>query len=169
MTDDRLQGAIDVLLEQLASQQREVGDTKRMINNLCRRMGQEPMFSDTEEEALGSPTIKADQYYGQPLSTAVADFLVNVKRKSPATAEEIVRALEQGGYLFPKEWKQDRARILSISLAKNTKTFHRLPSGAYGLLSWYPEIPKEKRSAVNKEEKKEETTSPRSAATEGGS
>jgi hypothetical protein len=65
-------------------------------------------------------------------------------------ADEILKGLEEGGFDFePLGWKEkDRLRSLSISLAKNTAIFHRLPNnGAFGLLAWYPEVAKRKAEA----------------------
>jgi hypothetical protein len=48
-------------------------------------------------------------------------------------------------------WKKEgRLRSLAMSLAKNTVTFHRLPSGAFGLVEWYPNAkPRKKRSPAS--------------------
>jgi hypothetical protein len=37
---------------------------------------------------------------------------------------------------------------LGLNIAKNTKAFHRLPNGTYGLLGWYPEVEKKQRERV---------------------
>lgn len=54
--------------------------------------------------------------------------------------EEILKGLEAGGFDFRAVgWKDnDRLRSLAIGLSKNPK-FHKLPSGPYGLTSWYDE------------------------------
>ena len=40
-------------------------------------------------------------------------------------------------------------RNLSISLAKNTQTFTRLPNGTFGLAEWYPNVKAQKQSKTN--------------------
>ena len=135
MKDSKLTAALEVLMEQLAAQVREVAETKRTINGLCRRMGEDPQFAD-EEERIGG-TIRSDAYYGKPLATAVQLYLERDKQAHPA--DDILRALEQGGFDFRAlDWgENDRARILAISLAKNNVTFHKLPNNTFGLRGWY--------------------------------
>jgi hypothetical protein len=45
----------------------------------------------------------------------------------------------QGGFRFDAKNDGTAKRALSVSLAKNTTTFHRLPNGNIGLTEWYPE------------------------------
>jgi len=140
MHDDKLTAALDVLLEQLNAQVREVSETKRTINGLRRRMGEDALFPDENENAdTGVSAIRPDQFYGKPLATAVQQFLE--RRKGAASAEDILRGLEQGGFDFRQlGWGEaDRQRILAISLAKNNVTFHKLPNNTFGIRSWYDE------------------------------
>ena len=132
---EKLNAAIEVLIDQLQTQLEEVRETKKMINALRKRMGEEPMFSDIEES--GTAVTRPDLFYGKPLATAVQEYLEI--RKRACTAEEILAGLEQGGFDFRAlEWKEkDRLRSLAISLAKNTKAFHKLPNNSFGLISWY--------------------------------
>ncbi len=138
--DQKLSAAVEVLVAQLNEQMKQVADTKSTINALLRSMGKEPMFSDVSVEQASA--IRPDLFYGKPLATAAQLFLQ--RRGQACRAEEILRGLEQGGFDFrPLEWEEDdRLRSLSISLAKNTKVFHRLPNGTFGLLSQYPDIAK---------------------------
>jgi hypothetical protein len=133
--DERLQGAVEVLLEELAGQEKQVAETKKMINGLMRRMGQEPRFDEAALSDGPGFKIRTDAYYTKPLATAVQMFLQ--QRREPATAQEILRGLLQGGFEF-KGWKEeDRLRLLASSIGKNTKTFHKVPNGAFGLAEWY--------------------------------
>jgi hypothetical protein len=152
MTETKLIDAIEVLMAQLAEQVQEVSETKKTINSLRRRIGQEPLFPDVSPEQLGgSSVIRPDQYYGRPLATAVQEFLA--MRKQACQPDEIIRALDQGAFDFRSlGWKEsDRLRAMAISLSKNNTVFHRLPNGTFGLLAWYPEVinrkAKEKRQA----------------------
>jgi hypothetical protein len=51
---------------------------------------------------------------------------------------EIFEALVAGGYKAETEEEANAKRGLRIALTKNSQTFYRVPSGAYGLLEWYP-------------------------------
>jgi hypothetical protein len=64
--------------------------------------------------------------------------------------EEILDALETGEFDFDAlKWREDtRGRSVAMSLAKNTQTFHRLPSGTFGLQSWYPGVAQAKPRGV---------------------
>ena len=140
--NDRLSGAVEALLEELTQQQQEVAETKKTINMLRRRMGEEPMFTDIEESRNHfSGPLRPDEYYGKPLATAMQSFLERGGGKRAVLPEDILKGLEQGGFDFKGAgWKDsDRLRNLAVALAKNTKTFHRLPNGLYGLRVWYDE------------------------------
>jgi hypothetical protein len=150
--DDKLSGAVEVLTAQLNDQMKQVADTKSTINALLRSMGKEPMFQDVSAEQVSA--IRPDLFYGKPLATAVQEYL---KRRNQACgADDILRGLEQGGFDFRSvSWKEaDRLRSLSISLAKNSVTFHRLPNGTFGLLSWYPYMEKPEPPANKKRERR---------------
>ena len=142
MMKEKLNAAIEVLEGQLQEQLQQASETKKMINALLQRMGEQPRFGDVTVEQAASLAIRPDEYYGKPLSTAAQEYLK--RRNQACTAEEILRGLEQGGFDFRSlGWKDnDRLRSLAISLVKNTYTFHRLPNGTFGLLTWYPEIEK---------------------------
>lgn len=157
--DDKLSGAVEVLVAQLNDQMKQVADTKSTINALLRSMGKEAMFQDVNVEQASA--IRPDQFYGKGLATAVQDYLK--RRKQACGADEILRGLEQGGFDFRSvSWKEaDRRRSLSISLAKNSVTFHRLPNGTFGLLSWYPEnIGKQEPPANKKRGRKAKKAKP---------
>lgn len=132
---DRLSAAIEELEAQLQEQQHEVANTKKIINSLLKRMGQEPRYADVSTEQGGA--MRADEYYGKPLATAVQMYLE--RRRQAVPAEDILRGLEQGGFNFkPLQWSANAAlRNLVISLVKNSATFHRLPNQSFGLTAWY--------------------------------
>jgi len=161
---NNLEAAISDLTAKLQHQMNEVTETKRAINVLLRMVGKDPMFPDEAAEQVGaSLNIESDQYYGRPLATSVQEFLENRKKstgKKAIEVGEILKALEQGGFDFKAQgWKEnDRLRSLSISLAKNTKVFHRLPNGMFGLLSWYPDVTAKKERSTEKPEAATETS-----------
>jgi len=138
--NDKLISAVEVLLTQLQEQIQEVSETKKTINALRRRMGQEPLFADVAAEQIGSASIRSDQFYGKSVLIAAREFLE--MRRRACSAEDIIEGLKQGGFDFKAlTWKEgDRLRSFSMTLAKNSKMFHRLPNGTFGLPAWYPEV-----------------------------
>ena len=143
---NNLEAAIGDLTAKLQQQMNEVSETKKAINVLMKMVGKDPMFPDENPEQVGASfNIEPDQYYGRPLATCVQEYLEARKKatgKKAIQVEDILAALEQGGFDFKAAgWRDnDRLRSLSISLAKNNKVFHRLPNGWFGLLSWYPDV-----------------------------
>jgi hypothetical protein len=61
--------------------------------------------------------------------------------------DEIHQALLAGGYKFEAATEEIAKRGLRISLTKNSHSFHKLPSGLYGLREWYPAIKDTKAKA----------------------
>jgi len=138
-----LSPAVEALRNQLQEQLTEANETKKMINALLKRMGEDPEFPDLEvgqQIRLGGGVARPDQYYGKPFATAAQEYLE--RRKQACSAEDIMKALEQGGFDFRAlGWKDnDRLRSVAISLAKNNQKFHKLPNNTFGLLSWYPNL-----------------------------
>ena len=123
---ERFSGAIEELETELQEQLQDVSSTKKL---------KPPRYTDTSVETVGP--IRKDVYYGKPLATAVQ--MVLERMQGASTAADILKALENGGFDFrPMKWDDTkRLRNLAISMAKNTKAFHRLPNGTYGLVSWY--------------------------------
>ena len=137
---DELGPAVIALQQKLDELLRQVADTKRTINMLLKMSGQQPLYTETDNESSGA--VRADQFYGKGLATSAAEYLA--QRKQACQPEEILKALETGGFDFDvMGWQPgDRLRSLAISLAKNTGTsgkFHRLKNGTFGLRSWYDE------------------------------
>lgn len=133
---EKLNAAIEVLMSQLEDQEKQMAETKKMINALLVRTGNKPRFDHVEDEKVGGP-LRRDQFYTKPLATAVTEYLE--QRHEACTAEEILDGLKKGGFDFRALGWQDKLRLrnLAISLAKNTQTFHKLPNGTLGLLGWY--------------------------------
>lgn len=145
---DKYQAAVEALLEEIEEKSREIAETKRIVNGLLRRAGQPPMFSDIAVDESGAGSIRPDMFYGRPLSTAVRELLElrGGRNRGALSSEEIVKGLETGGFDFKGlGWSTkdaERIRVMSITLAKNSQIFHRLPNGRFGLLAWYPEVSK---------------------------
>ena len=164
-----IDAAISELTTKLQALMNEVSETKRAINVLLKINGREPRFLDEVPEQVGSAlSIEPDQYYGRPLATCVQEFLEQRNKatgKRAVDVADILKALESGGFDFKAQgWRDsDRLRSLSISLAKNTKVFHRLPNnGPFGLLSWYPDV-----AAKREQKEKSEPVTEAEAEPEG--
>lgn len=161
--DDRISPAIEALQQRLQQQLLDVSETKKAINMLCKATGQEPMYRDVEPEAVGGGSSRRDRYYGRPLSTVAQEFLE--ARKEACMPDEIFEGLRAGAFDFKAQgWggnEKDWIRNLSISLAKNTKSFHRLPNGAFGVITWYPDI-------VAKKDREAKNAKAKGAAPNGG-
>ncbi len=143
--NERLTAAVEALQEELVSKMQEVSETKKMINSLMKKMGEEPLYTDVDvPDAAG--TTRPDMYYGKPLQTAARMFLE--RRKTACVAEEIMKGLQAGGFDFSSlDWKEnDRLRLFAVTLGKNSQVFHRLPNGTVGLLEWYPTVVKKEKS-----------------------
>ena len=147
MPDDRVQGAIDFLVEEVTKLLLEVAEKKRAVNTLCNTIGISPTYGDVEtSQAEGPRVFRPDQFYGKPFSTAAQEFLAT--KKMACSAEEVTNGLERGGFDFP--WKgEHKIRNVAISLAKNTYMFAKLPNNTFGLLEWYPEV-KKKREEIQR-------------------
>jgi hypothetical protein len=133
--------AIEALLDELTAQTRAVTETKKLINTLRRKIGEPPMFSDADLQDEQTPSaMREDLFYGKPLASAVREYLE--MRKRACRPEEILQALEAGGFDFKGlGWNEkDRLRSLAMSMAKNNAYFHKLPNGLFGMRAWYTEI-----------------------------
>ncbi len=139
---DSFRSTIDELERHLEDLQAQTADTMRTINSLCRVLGEAPRYqeSDATVGAKAGSQLNGDEYYGKPLASVVRTILENRKviGKGPATVAEIYDTMKLGGYVFEAKNAENAKRGLRISLAKNSTTFHKLPSGKFGLLEWYP-------------------------------
>jgi hypothetical protein len=144
---ESLAPAIEIYEAKLREQLRAVARTKEIINDLCQSAGLPARYADVTADAqASSASIRGDTFHDKPLATAVREFLEMRKSSNlgPASPETIFNALAQGGYVFGKD-QENAKRGLSVSLAKNSPTFYRLPNGEFGLRAWYnlkePKLP----------------------------
>jgi len=154
----KLKDAVEVLLEQLQEQEREVRETKKTINMLSRRMGDEAPFPDIDDAvSFSGGAIRPDEYYGKSLLTAVQTYLERGNKRA-RSAEEILNALIQGGFDFAAQgWREtDRLRSLSIALGKNPNLIHRLPNRTLGLTAWYDESVLRRGKAAREDSEEQE-------------
>lgn len=177
-TAGAFQPAIDELEKDLAEAERNVNALLGTINLLRSKAGlppRPPGGGMRTDSAAGHgttatlSTIRPDTFYGKKMGTAAREFLEmrKIAQQGPAKPREVFDALKQGGFQF--ETKDDNVAMVSLRamLRKNTVMFHKLPNGAYGLRSWYPnaKVPKAGEEAEAAEEpKKEAAAKPKAAA-----
>ena len=140
---------LDQMVEEIRAKQAELDNQKRAANTFFRGKGEaEPFVIEDPDAAVGAALrIKADEYYGKGFATAAGNYME--RRKTAVTHDEVLRALEQGGFDFDAAgWKDvsGRGRTVAMSLAKNTAIFHRLPNGMFGLRKWYGDAIDKKKS-----------------------
>ena len=151
---DHIQKTIDDASVELAKHEASVINTKKLINQLCVFAGHAVRFTDAElSPSTGGGTvlvIKKNSFYGRPLATCIREYL-ETREKSGVVKEgslnEIVGALREGGYNLSQnsDDENEQRRFVAISLGKNPASFHRLPSGDWGLSDWYDEKTKRGR------------------------
>jgi len=152
---DHFEQTIAEMQNKLKEQEREVIKTKDMINRLCEYANKPIIYSDAELEASTAiHSMQTDQFYGQPLAKSVRQILEMRKSANlgPATVKELYQALIQGGFAFETKNEQNAMRGLRISLTKNALVFHKLPTGRFGLIAWYPNIKKTRSKTNNQQE-----------------
>lgn len=147
MEESHFQKSILALQQTVTGLETEVADKKRLVNMLCAEAGADPIYNDIASPAsiAGSLKIKRGQFFKKKTATAIREYL-DIRHGAdlgPATVDEIFEALEQGGFEFESKRADMNKRGLSISLAKNTQTFQRLPDGStYGLAVWWGGTPR---------------------------
>jgi hypothetical protein len=140
----------------LEKQELAVIETKKFINQVLEFAGRTPRYEigDLVTSSSGGTRapreITRNEFYGKQLATCVRDYLGRREAAGmvrEATLDEIIGALEQGNYDLKKHGgsRDAQRRGVAITLAKNTKTFHKLPNGDFGLEDWY------NKSALRKE------------------
>lgn len=139
---DHIRQTIADLQDELRQQEAAALDTKKLINLLCDRAGLPKLYCDQELQISGSVSmsIRSDQFYGQPLVTALREVLIMRRTldQGPATINDLFASLIEGGFAFDTKNEDNAKRGLRISITKNSSVFHKLPNGKIGLLEWYP-------------------------------
>lgn len=149
--------AIAALQSDLAALESQVYGVKSAINLLCKHAGKPEMYpnltADDSKVSIGN--IQADTFYGKTIGAAAREYL-EMRRAAnfgPASTREIYDALIEGGFKFNSKNENNAMISLGQTLRKNSKMFHKLPNGNYGLLAWYPNA-KEDKSSDDDEDKK---------------
>lgn len=138
---DHVNKTVEMLKGQIQEETEQTNQKKKMVNSLLELEGLPSIYQDIDS-TVGeySLSFRSDRFYLQPLATAVRDIL-EARRASnlgSASINEIYETLVAGGFKFTNTRDAINKRTLSISLAKNSVTFHKLPNGEFGLLEWYP-------------------------------
>jgi hypothetical protein len=138
--NDELSNTIEVLTTRVRAKEEEANKLKRLINELCSEAGIEIRFPGITENGGTISAIRSDEYYGQPLTAAIRNYLERRKTSGlgAATLSEIFNAVREGGYKFDTRNDENAKIGVGNALRKTTSVFHRLPNGQYGLLTWYP-------------------------------
>src|SRR5688572_435868 len=94
--------AINKLNDDIGLKEAELRELKRTVNRLCGYAGMPPQYADADEatNSRSVASIRPDQFYGQPLASAIRDYL-EMRRASglgAAKVREIFDALKQGGF-----------------------------------------------------------------------
>lgn len=159
--NEKLAPAIEVLKDEIADHERQARELKKLVNVLSKKAGGPELYPNVEAEQATTTiaSIKADTFYGKVIGTAAREYLEMRKAANlgPATPREIYDALVQGGYQF--ETKNEQVALVSLrsNLRKNSRTFHKLPNGQYGLLAWYPNAKPAKASASEQDDDEDDT------------
>ncbi|HEX8071768.1 MAG TPA: hypothetical protein VF546_17590 [Pyrinomonadaceae bacterium] len=145
-----LQGAIAVLVKRIEQKTQEIAESKRIVNSLCREVGQEPIYPDTDLTVGGFGgllSVRPSQFYGKAPTVAAREYLE--LRGEAVALDEILEAFQRGGFDFDAMgWPEGaRLRNLGVSLGKNSAMFHRLPNNTWGLTKWYPNAARPKKAA----------------------
>lgn len=143
--DKELLPAINRLVEDIDKQEAATAEMKRTVNRLCGYAGLPEQYPNVEDPVSGGARgvkIKPGQFYRKPLATAVTMFLnmrgnTNDGGLGPATLDTIYDALQAGGFEFDAQSDATAKRSLAISISKNSVTFEKLPTGEFGMKSWF--------------------------------
>jgi hypothetical protein len=150
---NEINAAIEKMQQKLNEILSEALELKKAINVMRKTIGQEPLYEEVVEQAkTGSGVLRADQYFGMALTTAVREVLRVFNRA--VSPQDIVEQLQKGGFDFPNNWKdkKDYPRLLAIAIGKNRRDFVPVPTSEgtiYGLLDFYPEKKREKERKKN--------------------
>ena len=139
---------------QIRAAEQEAFEKKQIVNSLCGIAKIPLQYPDAQVAgASGSDALARDTYYGQKMGKVIRLVLERRKRAGLGAAKvnEIYDDMVAGGFNFKSTNDDYAKRGLYQSLTKNSGTFHKLPNGTYGLLSWYPGVKPSKTSKADLE------------------
>ncbi len=161
---DHITQTITELQKKIVEKEAELNGMKTAVNQLCVLNKQGPVYNVTDTQQENEPAkLKGDEYYMQPLATVVSRILEDrrVKGLGPAVVKEIYQQMVEGGYKFDAKNDDNAMRGIRISMGKNVVTFHKLPSGKFGLTKWYPELRDKKQANSKAQEESKATEEPK--------
>jgi hypothetical protein len=149
-----VEDAISDLTQEITAAEAAVRKKKDTVNTLCGVIGRPPAYQIDTPESVVPTAIRPDQFYGQPLATAVR-IILEMRRAANLGAgsnNEIYDSLVAGGYQFNTKSEDVARASLRNSIAKNTVAFHKLPNGRFGLVGWYPNVKPARPSSSSAED-----------------
>ena len=147
---DHFEKTISDLVKQIEVLDDKSNTIKTTVNHLCEVSSRPAMYVIKAQSQLAGLSFSSDEFYGEKLAKAAR--IVLERRKSsmedaPATAREIFEHLRDGGYAFGTDNDENAIRGLRVSLGKNVAVFHKLPTGKFGLKTWYQHLPKSRKKS----------------------
>lgn len=138
--NNEITNTIEVLAEKVRVKEDEAAKLKKLVNELCLEAGLPVRYQTIQDSSKDSVSIRSDQFYGVPITTAIRGYLEIRKNtnQGPASVSAIFEALKNGGYKFETANDENAKVTIRNNLRKSSSIFHRLPNGDYGLLAWYP-------------------------------
>jgi len=134
-----MKSALAAMEELIAEKEQEVAGLKKAANTMAAAIGEQPLFADVEAEGKsGRMKLRADAFVDEraPASAARAYLGIRGKARGATTLEDILDALQRGGYDFGDQKGEAAKAGLKIALAKDNNVF-KLTNGTYGLREWY--------------------------------
>src|SRR5258708_28286360 len=96
--NNEIENTIEVIARRVAVKDAEINELKKLVNQLCKEAGIEPRYENIAEAGAGSGSVRSDEYYGQPLTSAIRKVLE--RRKSvglgAASVADIYKAVRDG-------------------------------------------------------------------------
>jgi hypothetical protein len=155
---DKLDEAIKALEGELQNISMRVVEIKKTINQLLFLKGSGPRYTDIEMETSGlKGSVEKRQFIGKDMLESTKEVM-RMRGKKPMSAQEVLKALEQGDLDFPEDWKsKQKLRNMAIYLGsrkENFVWFDTKDGKVYALAEQYPERKRElERQSKSKNEK----------------
>lgn len=144
---DHILKTIEDFEAKIEEHQRAINSIRAAINQVCSIAGMEPRYQLNADEGGAAPTVKSitslkgDEFYNKPLSTAVrmALNMLRAAGKAPAKIDAIYDVMMAGGYVFENKGRDAAIQGLSVSIGKNSALFVKMKNGLIGVTEWYGE------------------------------
>jgi hypothetical protein len=169
---------VNTAMERIAALSREMNQLKSFVNQADSLSGREPRFREADNTEMSAPVSmtasatprsakrwQPGAFFGKPFAAAVRQILEArhsaASGPSPASAEEIHEALNQGSFAFDTSGVEAQKHSIRTSIGKNSYLFVKLPnSDLFGLGEWYGTRPKRAAKKNGGNERLEEDTQP---------